>query len=119
MSDFDIVAGGLAVVFIGMAAIVGLLFLISFCVNFALSRKKAKKKNENADGYDGTAAKNGAQLCLAEENTVSADGSYGTGTDEELTAVIAAAVESYMKCQGVLRPRFKVTSFKRVGRKGI
>ncbi len=100
ISDIDVVLGGLIVVFAGMTAIVGLLYAISGIFRFFESKKKNK-----------------IVLTLEAEELPSADVNEAKADDvseEELIAVISAAVSAYLG--GESAPRFKVTSFKRVGR---
>ena len=105
MSDVGIVVGGLVIVFLGMVAIVGLLYLISGTIRL-FSKKKKSRQEEN------TAAEIGAGASTEEYAQAAEDTS-----DEELAAVIAAAVAAYTGDSGA-SPRFRVTSFKRVSSRG-
>jgi len=100
VTDAEVVIGGILIVFAGMVAIVGLLYLISGVIKFGASAG-AKKKDKNNE------IKGAVEIAeTAAEDTENV-------SDDELIAVISAAVAVYMGSDENA-PRFRVTSFKRV-----
>lgn len=100
VTDVEVVIGGLLIVFIGMIAIVGLLYVISGVVK----RDSSDGEKNEKDNIPAIAEINIAESVADDTAEVS---------DEELIAVISAAVAVYMGSDEKT-PRFKVTSFKRV-----
>ncbi len=128
VSDIEVVLGGLIVVFSGMIAIVGLVYAISYILKrFTLSdeeRAAAKAKAEAAKA-ERNAEKEAAKAAKAAEKAMAASSAKGDAaavvstenmTDDELVAVISAAVAAYLGGNSSGKaPRFRVTSFKRIG----
>ena len=111
-----IIFGGLAVVFVGMAAIIGLLYLIA-----AVTRgieKAQKKSSDKKAAADASKAADIASKITDEIKTTDSPVSEAISasgiSDEELTAVITAAISAYLADEKSAGPRFTVTSFKRV-----
>lgn len=113
MSDVEIVVGGLVIVFLGMVAIVGLLYLISGAIRL-FSKEKKPQRSKDA-GTEKTALN--TEETVKDASDEAAVQPAEDASDEELAAVIAAAVAAYTG-DSVSAPRFKVTSFKRVGSRG-
>jgi flagellar biosynthesis component FlhA len=126
ITDFEVVLGGIIVVFAGMVAIVGLVWLVSNITKM-FEKNGAERAAEKEEKR---AAKAAAKKAAAEEKALKAEkekkekaleivanvgATEDEPSDDELIAVITAAVSVYMSNEnGGRKPRFRVTSFKRI-----
>ena len=103
MSDIEVVLTGLVYVFAVLALMILLIAGVSFAVR-AVERARGKKRVKNIVPVPDDTPRDGAK----NEETRS------SGQDEEVVAAIAAAVAAYRDER--TRPRFRILSFKRIGR---
>ena len=124
MSDFEVVLTGLIYVFAVLALIILLLGGVSLLVRVMSGAGRGKKLVKVTKKVPGGAVETGKNAGEAARSA----GENGSGTGEnassgaaekqagegELVAAISAAITAY-RSDGV-RPRFRILSFKRIGR---